>query len=197
MFCIHLLTFNILLHKFTLKPIAIVLLLFSSATNYFMLKYNVYIDKDMIRNTFETNIGETLDLITITLVLYVIITGIIPCFFLFKTKIQYGNYKKRLLNVGYTLTALIVVFLASYKQYAFFGRNHSKVNRLINTGNYIQGTHKYFKNKMLAKREFMFLDQEATKTGEPQLIVMVIGETSRAKNWSLNGYKNGGGGGLT
>ena len=53
------------------KILTTILLLISSGTNYFMLTYGVYIDFDMIRNVFETNQREALDLFTIKAVLYI------------------------------------------------------------------------------------------------------------------------------
>lgn len=43
----------------------IILLLLSSSANFFMYNYGVYIDADMIRNVFETNQREALDLFTL------------------------------------------------------------------------------------------------------------------------------------
>ncbi|GMO61930.1 MAG: phosphoethanolamine--lipid A transferase [Rickettsiales bacterium] len=194
MFIVQYVCFNLLLFPYTFKPITIFLLLVSSATNYFMLKYKVYIDSGMIQNTFETNMGETLDLITFGLISYIFITGVIPSILLLKTNIIYTKkqYIQRVKNVGIAFAVLFIFFLTSYKQYAMFGRNHKDVNRLINPGNYIQATTKYFKKKNVAKREFMYIDKEATlkKSSKNRLIVLIIGETARSENFSLNGYKN-------
>ena len=75
--------------KYLIKPITIFLLITSSATNYMMYKMGIRIDTSMIRNVFETNTREALDLITFSSFLWVFITGIIPSIIVYKTKIYF------------------------------------------------------------------------------------------------------------
>ena len=56
--------------KYTIKPLVITLLLVSSMTSYFMNSYNVVIDDTMIRNMIQTDIHESLDLLSLKQVLY-------------------------------------------------------------------------------------------------------------------------------
>src|SRR5574344_918878 len=70
------LIFNMVILPKIAKPILAVLLLISSATNYLMYKFGIYIDKDMMQNVFETNTREALNLVTGSLILWVFVTGV-------------------------------------------------------------------------------------------------------------------------
>ena len=178
------------------KTIAIILLLLSSATNYFMYNYGVYIDATMIRNTFETNQREALDLLTFKLFVWITITGIIPAIILIFTKIKYKKFlselKLRLIFSGIGILIILIFTGISFKEYAAFGRNNRDVRKLINTINYNYATIRYFRLQYLAHRKFIILDKNPQiipyDDKSRTLLVLVIGETARAKNFSLNNY---------
>lgn len=179
------------------KFLIILLLLISSGTNFFMFNYGAHIDSDMIRNVFETNQREAFDLFTLKAILYISITGILPSVIIVFTKINYNNLLKEIKtrSIGILIFTLIIgLFTAtSYKEYASFGRNNSQVRKLINTFNYNYATVRYLKRQALAKRKFQKLDETATitpyKDDYKTVLIMVIGETARAQNFSLNGYE--------
>ena len=64
-FTVLYLLFSLFLWPYFGKAFFVILLLASSAANYFMFYYGVFIDTNMITNVFETNQREALDLITI------------------------------------------------------------------------------------------------------------------------------------
>jgi lipid A ethanolaminephosphotransferase len=188
--------FNIFLTPYLAKPISISLLLISSAANYFMYAYGVYIDSDMITNVFETTARETFDLTTLSFFVSVFITGVIPSIIIFFMKIEYKTLKTELkIRILASVVSIFILgfFIAvSYKEYASFGRNNREVRKLLNTVNYIYSVAKYFRLKADAKREFVRLDENAKHVSDTDLhksvFVIVIGETARTKSFSLGGY---------
>ena len=66
-------TFSILLLPYVGKPLLILILLISAGVNYLTYQFGVFIDADMVRNTFETNPGEVKDLITFRSVLWFVV----------------------------------------------------------------------------------------------------------------------------
>ena len=191
------LIFNLLTLPYITKPVIVTLLLISSATNYFMYTYGVFIDTDMIANAFETNTREAFDLVTFSGTLWFITMGLIPAALLICTKIEYGAFRKELkIRLTATLAALIVlggVAATTYKEYAAFGRNHREVRKLLNTINYTYSTVRYFQRLSLANREFIKLDPDAKwvpfEDPHVTVLILVLGETARAQNFSLNGYE--------
>lgn len=81
-------------NRYTLKGISIVLLMVSAFTNYFMQTYAVIIDETMIQNTLETNIGESLDLLSVKLLVYLFFLGLVPSWVVYKTPIVYGSVRQ-------------------------------------------------------------------------------------------------------
>lgn len=189
--------FNILIVKYIGKPILIILLLVSSCTNYLMFKFGVYIDKDMVRNLFQTNTREAFDFFTLPFVLSLLITGILPAFLLCITKIEYKVFskelKQRIISVLLAILLISIAGALSYKELVAFGRNNKKITRLINTSNYIYATFRYIQAQIKTNRTFVILDKDAKLTpfedDMPTLVVFVVGETARAKNFSLYGYE--------
>ena len=59
--------------------------------------YHVVIDESMIRNSLQTNLSESSDLFSLKLVLYVFLLGVLPSYFVYKTRIEYKSFSKELL----------------------------------------------------------------------------------------------------
>lgn len=179
------------------KPVIIILLLMSSATNYFTFQLGIVIDSEMLRNVFETDLRESSDFITLSSVCWITVTGVLPAVLLGLCEIQYQSWKKELLvRLAFILGGVIVISGFSVvltKEYTSFFRNHNNAKKMLNTYNYIYSTVRYFQKKSLTKREFVWLDRDVI-AGNPNgknLMILVVGETARAMNFSLNGYEHG------
>lgn len=187
---------NIFCLPYLAKPLLAALLLTSSATNYFMFNLGVFIDSDMIRNAFETTTREAMDLMSLSAITWIFITGIIPAALLVFTRIEYKSFWKelrfRLIAIAGSVITIGAIAALFFKEYASFGRNHREITRLINPTNYIAGTVSYYKQKALANRQFARLDEKAKlmpyEDAAPTVFILVVGETARSMNFSLNGY---------
>ena len=190
------LIFNLVLVPYLAKPILILLLIISSATNYFMFEYGVFIDSGMIRNVFETNTREAFDLMTLRFILWVIISGVLPAICLTITRIDYQSFrtecKSRLLAITGCLITTGMIATLFFKEYAAFGRNHQDMHRLINPVSTIYSTGRYLHIQSLVNRQLQHLDTSAKlmpyEGSVPAVFILVVGETARAANFSLNGY---------
>ena len=189
--------FCILLLPYVGKPLMVLLLVVSAAVNYLTYQFGVFIDADMIRNTFETNPGEVKDLITLRSVSWLVLLGIVPSLILCRVKIIFKPFLKeltgRLARVGILLLCLLVLTPFIYKEYASFGRNNRQVRRLVIPHNYIYATIRYFQIEAQHRRPFTKLDENAKHVPyhdeQKTVFVLVLGETARAQNFSLNGYE--------
>ena len=190
------LVLNLIALPYLAKPLLTVLILTSSVANYFMYFYGIYIDSDMIRNVFETNSRETMDLVTFKVVLWVLLTGVLPVMLLWKTRIRYHSILREIRGRLFAIIACVLIIAiiagAFFKDHASFGRNHNRITRLISPSNYINATVKYFRAEAFRKRQFEILDRQPRHAPyeDPYLTVfiLIIGETARAANFSLNGY---------
>ncbi|MCT7446573.1 DUF1705 domain-containing protein [Aliarcobacter skirrowii] len=66
--------------KYTTKAILITLFAISAFTAYFMDTYGVIIDSEMLRNSMQTDLKESKDLLSFKLFLYILFLAIIPMY---------------------------------------------------------------------------------------------------------------------
>lgn len=178
------------------KPLVMILLVLSAASDYALKNLGIVINSDMIRNFAETNLREASDFLTFHFICYVALLGVLPAIVVMKTEICFLPWKKELKNrilcfLGGLLTIGLIAS-CSYKEYASFGRNNNRVRYYVNTFNYIYAVGRYYKRSADAKRKFVILDDnpkhQANET--PRVLLLLVGETARAANFSLYGYKN-------
>ncbi|MCL2469019.1 MAG: phosphoethanolamine--lipid A transferase [Alphaproteobacteria bacterium] len=189
--------FNLVVVPFFAKTLTVILLLISSAANYWMVHYGIFIDPDMVRNVFETNRREALDLITWSFLFWFGLTGVIPALLVVLADITYQSFGKELKKRFVLIVISLVVFGALagvfYKEYAAFGRHHKHARALINTANYIHATTRYIRAKTQVPKTFETIDQTAVVVSfEDQhktVLVLALGEAARPHNFSLYGYK--------
>lgn len=198
LFCVISIVLLLVTNRYTLKPFVILLLLISSFTNYFMQTYNVIIDETMIQNTLETNMNESLDLLTSKLFIYVFLLGIIPSFIVFKLPIRYGTFKQELVSTlkGVVLSLLIiVVMLFSFsKFYTSFFRENKPLRFYTNPTFYLYSAGKYVHDTFYKRDNIL---QPLGRDAKPikstpdtrKLTIVVVGEAARANRFSLNGYE--------
>jgi len=189
--------FTLITSKHTIKPILITLLMVSSFTSYFMNTYHVVIDSSMIQNSMQTNLDESLDLFSIKLIFYVLLLGVVPSYFIYKVKLEEISFKKALFTKLKTLLIsllLIVIIIVSFsKFYTSFFREHKPLRYYTNPTYWIYSIGDYIA-KTVNSGEIVVkpigLDANITPTNTPhKLVIMVVGEASRADHFSLNGYK--------
>jgi len=194
----HVLLFSLVSTRWTIKPILIVVLIVSSLTNYFMNSYNVVIDDSMIRNMMQTNMNESLDLLTLNQVLYFIFLGLLPSLYIYKVKIEEQPLKKELLSrLKLILLSVAVIGISIFlfsKSYTSFAREHKPLRFTVNPGYWIYSTGKYI-NKTFNSGPIVVkpIGQDAkivkkSDDNRSKLVIMVVGEAARADHFSLNGY---------
>lgn len=179
------------------KPLVMLLLVLSAASDYALQNLGIVINSDMIRNFAETNLREASDFITLRAVAYVLIVGVLPAVWVYRTPVRFSSLKKEVkTRLPLFLAGLLTIGLiasAVYKEYASFGRNNSQVRYYINTFNYIYAVGRYYKRSADTKRKFVILDRAPQRLpnsqNKPRVLVLLVGETARAANFSLYGYE--------
>lgn len=181
------------------KPLLVILVIGCAASNYFMYTYGAVIDKDMMTNVFETDSQEAVALITPQLLLWLGFAGVVPAVILAAIKIKPIRWWHTLLTrlVGVLAGLLIIILVASvfYKDYASLFRNNKGVVKMVTPANYISAIIRYSKDRWFAGDRSLIKIGEDAKKGplisqqkKKTVVVFVVGEASRAENYSLNGY---------
>ncbi len=192
-----LILFSLITVPYLGKALTAVLLCLSAAANYAMFSLGIYIDADMYRNIIETNFRETADMVTLTAALWFGVTGLLPLFLLLICKISYRSGKKEIYLRLKLILGAIAVFCClmpfTYKNYVTFTRNHSQIRKQVNTFNYMYAVGRYYEQSANSNRSFVVLDNAPVRKNisreNPKVLLLIVGETARAANFSLYGYE--------
>jgi len=182
------------------KPVVIVLLLLSSLTAYFMSQYGIVVDASMVQNVVETDVREAGELFSWKLVQSVLLLGVIPSWLIWRLPVRYGPLRREVLvNTGLVAGSLLLaagLLLLLFKTLAPAIREHRELRFMLTPTNVFQATNSYLKRKFATATVIAPLGTDAARgslwaaVGNSQrtVTVIVVGETARAMNFSLNGY---------
>lgn len=184
--------------RHVLKPVLVTLFVASAFTSYFMNQYGIQIDRAMVQNLVETDVGEAFELLSWKLVLTVALLGVLPSLAVWRVRVAAAPGKRPLLRRGAiaaaSLAVAIVLLMTFFKSLAPTLREHRELRYLLAPTNYIQAIHSYVKYQRKQSVPVASLGTDAVKivrgNGNHQRAVtlIVVGETARAANFSLNGY---------
>ena len=185
--------------RWTLKPVVTIFWVSAAFGAYFMMSYGVVIDKTMIVNALQTDIRETRDLLNWRLGVAVLILAVAPGYWLWRQPIRFAGAGKQLLsNVGVLVAALGAfagVLFAFFQSIAPVMHDNTQVRYLINPLNsfYALGrvAAKPFEagaSVILPLGEDAKLGAQYTAQTKPPLLILVLGETARSRNFAVNGY---------
>lgn len=180
------------------KPVLCSLLLAGAALAYFMNTYGITFDRGMLGNVLETDATEVGELLSPGLLAWVLGLGVLPAVVLARMPLMPRGLvgalydKAAILTVLFSVLALLLAgFFAAY---ASLFRNHRELRSQLVPINLLAAAHSYARARASVPREFVFTAADATrvpgveKAGRPLVLVLVIGETTRAASLSVNGY---------
>ena len=187
--------------RLLLKPVLILILLTSASAAYFMDEFSTMIDKEMIVNVLETDWRESSEFFTLAFAIKFLMLGIIPAYLVYRIPVIYPSsiwrgLWQRSLILALSLGAAVFIIFSQYQEFSGFGRTHRDLRHYISPENYI------FSLKSLAEQAVgtgnivakpigtdATLKRSLDQREKPTLVILVVGETARAGNFALNGYK--------
>lgn len=196
--CAFIIIFTAFAWPYFFKPFMAFLVLTSAAALYAEVNFQTLFDTTMMENVFETNLSEISFYLNSATVLYLLGFGVLPCIFLIMVRIVPHRTWVRAIIVRISVVLIAVVGISliaatSYKDHASVGRNNRYLNKMLIPAHIYNGV-KYL-NKMYfeTKLAYQTLGSDAkvalAPNGKPTLMVVVLGETARAMNFSYNGYR--------
>lgn len=199
LFCGWVIVFSILNIPLIRKPLLVLLTLGCAAATWFMFTYGAVIDQNMMVNVFETNSQEAAALVTPQLVVWLVVAGMLPASLLAMIRIRPGKWWHTLLIrlAAMLASAVVIVLVAAvfYKDYASLFRNNKGIVKMVTPANYVSAIAKYSKARWFAGDQTLIRLGEDARKGpvllaqqKKTVLVLVVGEASRAENYSLNGY---------
>ena len=184
--------------KWTAKPLAIALVFIGGFAAYAVNTLGVLITSDQIQNLMQTDIAEARDTWSWHLVTWTLGMTVLPIIVILMIKIKPEPIIRQLLHkvIASVVSLAIVLGLlfVFYVDFAAIFRENRDLKGMISPQNMIASFASYYKKK--APKENLPLVvygedavmQKAQATSLPKLMVLVVGETARAENFSLNGY---------
>ena len=191
------LIFQLFNWKWTVKPLAIALVFIGGFASYSVNSLGVLITSDQIQNLMQTDMAEARDTWSWHLVLWTLGMTVLPIIAILWVKIK---PEPLLRQIWKKIIAAIVSFaivggllFVFYVDFAQIFRENRDLKGMISPQNMIASLTSYYKKKAPKQKLPLVMYGEdaklnATPSALPKLMVLVVGETARAENFSLNGY---------
>lgn len=177
-----------LLSTLALKVFAISCVLGSSVAFYFIITYQVILDRSMMGNVFNTKAVESSEFLHPKLLLFFIILGLLPTFLIIKIKV---GAVRRLRALSYTLLLVIFCLLFIYVNGStalWFDKHSRKLGGVMLPWSYIINSARVHIDRLNENVEPTLLPMPTVVDKRKTVVVLVIGETARANNFSIYGY---------
>ena len=181
------------------KAVLGAVLLISAAVSYFSNVYGMVLDDIMLANIAQTHAAEALDLMSWRLWSWLLVFGVLPALLIARVPVAGGRRTRELgakaLGMVIAAACLAAVLLVQYQHYASLVRNHRELRLLLVPSNIVVAVHGHLKRRLAAPAALEVVGADATRAiaaayaGRLTLTVLVVGETARAENFSLNGYR--------
>lgn len=173
------------------------LLVIAAAVSYFSDSFGVVIDRSMIHNILETNPSEAVELLTWPLLRHLAIFGVIPAALVAWVRLPRLSPVRGLVRrIGAIAVSLLLVAglgALYYKEVVLFGRANRDLLVYLNPYSPLASARSVIKRSLFprAERELERVAGDAARQGnQPRtVVVLAIGETARASEFSLNGYE--------
>lgn len=176
------------LGRFVGKCIIAFTMIANAACLYFISTYNVLIDRDMMGNFYNTQFSEASSFLSWKMASYIIFLGILPAVMLFMKKIKYGTWKRLGANVAISVAAIILAVGCNMKNFTWIDKQAPVLGSRLMPWSYVINSFRYYSHwKKLNQKETILPD--ATFNDSRDIVVLVIGESARSKNFSLYGYE--------
>lgn len=185
--------------KYIAKPIYIIAIFSAAAAAWFMEKFGVIIDMDMIRNAAQTTPSEAGHLMTPAFFRHMALYAVLPSLLIAIVRIRHRDFFAKLKwNTAVTAPLLLLALVMTLWQYPAIAstlRNNRIIIKTLNPVSPIFNAIKFAvaedQNRKIVAAP---LDPDATpgpriaRADRPVVTIIVAGETARAQNFSLGGY---------
>ncbi|SCB89241.1 lipid A ethanolaminephosphotransferase [Kosakonia oryziphila] len=182
------------------RPVITLFVLVSAAAQYFISTFGIVIDRSMITNILDTTSAESFALMSTKMVLTILLTAIVPILIAWLIKIKPAQ--SALHSIAYraasiVISALLIVLVALlfYKDYASLFRNNKELVKSLSPSNSIVASLSWYSHNRMDNLPLVRIGEDARQRPEMKngprknLTILVVGETSRAADFSLGGYE--------
>ncbi|MER1977232.1 phosphoethanolamine transferase EptA [Pseudocitrobacter faecalis] len=181
------------------KVLATLFILLSASAQYFILTFGVIIDRSMITNILDTTPAESYALMSGKMILTLLFTAALFVALAWWIKIKPATRKWReagLRGASVLVSVVLIVMVAAlfYKDYASLFRNNKELVKSLNPSNSITAINSWYTHNKMDNLPLVRIGEDAEQKTSMQngprknLTILIVGETSRADDFSLGGY---------
>ncbi len=173
-------------------------LLAAAAAGYFTANYGVLFDPGMLTNIVQTDRAEAFELFSFSQLTFVTLLGVLPAIAIWRYPIVPRRLPVALMHRSIALLLALGLIAAplvtSQKEIFSVGRNHREIRHMIAPLNVISASYVNIRDNFesVGPFEHVAMDADhanaASQHRKPKVHVLIVGETARAANFSLNGY---------
>ena len=181
------------------RPVLAFLLILGAVSSYYQDTLGTTIDRDMVQNALTTTMTESKHLITAPFLIHVLVFGILPALVVAAIPVRRAGLVRAAAGwgvaVGFYLALTTASLYADAKNLMAAGREHQEVVAAIQPFSPVRATYEYSKMMMRKPTVVAPFGRDATPgpllaaADRPVLMLLWVGETARAEDWGLNGYK--------
>ncbi len=182
------------------RTVGSVLALVSALNSYFMLQYGVVIDLGMLANVAQTDLREVRDLLSWPLLLTVLVVAGPPTWWIWHRPLARRGWLpqcgRNALGMVGGLALVTLAALLAFQDLASLMRNDRSLRYMISPLNTVYAATRLAADQLQDERREWLATGEDARSGpsygsqrRPPLLLVVVGETARARNFGLNGYR--------
>ena len=172
------------------RVILTLLVIINAGCLYFFREYGAMLDLTMIGNVFNTDWREASSFICTKSVLYMFVLGILPCTLVWWRRPRRGSVRHFVLNVGGGLVAGLLMALPCVFAGDWSGKTGRVCFNLLLPWTYVSNSVRYVADggKRISDEILLPYATVSREKGK-EVMVLVMGESSRWDHFSLYGYE--------
>ena len=182
------LAFACLVSDRLLKPLCMLGAILNACALYFIHTYGVLLDRTMMGNVVNTDWVEATTLWHPKLLLYLVAFGLGPCLVLAGVRTRPVRRRRLAAFAGLLLVAGIGWLYGVSSTWLWVDKHARSLGGLILPWSYTINLARYQTSQQAALRQAAPLPNASFVSDEKTVVVLVIGESARARNFSLYGY---------
>jgi len=210
-FCLCVSILSIVSWRGLLRPSLVILAVISALSTHYMLSYGILIDTPMVINVLQTDVGEARDQLSLSVLLSVSLIVLPLMGWMWRRPLAWPRWPVQgVHNLGMLLGGVVGTLLLAYVSFQDFStlmRNQTQMRYLINPLNTVYALAEVVLIPTQVDQQIRPLGEDAQILPlpsrlvkgtpslpelpwgkQPPLLVIVLGETARSSNFSLNGY---------
>lgn len=174
-------------------------ILLSASAQYFIWSFGVVIDRSMITNILDTTPAESFALLSGEMIVVLGLSGVLAVLVAWWVKIRkpatlWRGVAWRLVNMVASALLIVLIAVLFYKDYASLFRNNKELVKSLSPSNSIVAVNSWYAHHRMDNLPLVKIGEDAKQNPvmhngpRKNLTIVVLGETSRADNFSLGGY---------